>query len=101
MNYTDETIAIADANGAKVDKNKSKLQLDNWMFAIDPQQDWQEMFDDAWRMMRDYFYDRDLHKVNWIAIKQQYEPLMPLWHYRWLLYNLRRLSLPERLNCGA
>ena len=76
MNYTDETIAIADANGVKVEKDKSKLQLDNWMFAIDPQQDWQEMFDDAWRMMRDYFYDRDLHKVNWIAIKQQYEPLL-------------------------
>jgi tricorn protease len=34
------------------------------------------MFDDAWRMMRDYFYDRDMHKVNWVQIKEHYEPLL-------------------------
>ncbi len=76
VNYADETIAITDADGSKIDKDKSKLQLTNWSFVIEPQQDWQEMFNDAWRMMRDYFYDRDLHKVNWPAIKQQYEPLL-------------------------
>ena len=76
VNYTDQTIAIADANGAKIDKDKSKLHLNNWSFVIDPQQDWKQMFDDAWRMMRDYFYDRDLHKINWLTIKEQYEPLL-------------------------
>jgi tricorn protease len=76
VNYKDQALAIADANGSKIDKDKAKLQLDNWTFVIDPQQDWKQMFNDAWRMMRDYFYDRDLHKVNWLAIKQQYEPLL-------------------------
>lgn len=74
--YTNKSIAIADANGAKPDAEKTKLQLDNWSFMVDPQQDWKQMFNDAWRMMRDYFYDRDLHKVNWLAVKQQYEPLV-------------------------
>jgi len=27
-------------------------------------------------MMRDYFYDRNLHKVDWVAIKKQHEPLL-------------------------
>jgi tricorn protease len=27
-------------------------------------------------MMRDYFYDRDLHKVDWNAVRAQYEPLV-------------------------
>ena len=74
--YMNKTLAIADADGSKVDMDKAKLQLDNWAFEINPQQDWTQMFDDAWRMMRDYFYDRDLHKVNWEAVKKQYEPLL-------------------------
>ena len=71
-----KTLAIADADGSKVDTDKAKLQLDNWTFEINPQQDWTQMFDDAWRMMRDYFYDRELHKVNWEGVRKQYEPLL-------------------------
>ena len=74
--FVSRSFAIADANGEKVDTSKAKLQLDNWSFRVNPQQEWKQMFDDAWRMMRDYFYDRDLHQVNWLAIRQQYEPLV-------------------------
>ncbi len=74
--YANQKMAIADANSAKVDADKDKLQLDNWSFVIDPQEDWNEMFHDAWRMMRDYFYDRNLHNVNWVAIRDQYAPLV-------------------------
>ncbi len=74
--FTNKSMAIADADGAKIDADKSKLQLNNWSFVVDPQQDWNQMFNDAWRMMRDYFYDRDLHKVNWQAVHDQYLPLV-------------------------
>jgi tricorn protease len=77
INYANRTLAVADADGGKVDADKAKVELNNWSFAINPQQDWQQMFNDAWRMMRDYFYDRDLHKVDWEAVKKQYEPLLP------------------------
>jgi len=55
---------------------KARLELENWNFTINPQQDWNEMFADAWRMMRDYFYDRDMHKVDWVKVRKQYEPLL-------------------------
>ncbi|QXV67459.1 PD40 domain-containing protein [Mucilaginibacter sp. 21P] len=77
IRYTNQNLAVADADGSKVDAAKAKVELNNWSFAVEPQKDWQEMFDDAWRMMRDYFYDRDLHKVDWAAVKKQYEPLLP------------------------
>lgn len=73
---TNKTIAIADADGSKIDMDKSKLELDNWNFSLNPTEDWKEIFADAWRMMRDYFYDRDLHKVDWTAVRKQYEPLV-------------------------
>ena len=76
VKYSNGTMAVIDADGNKADFEKTKVELSNWSFSIDPQKDWQEMFDDAWRMMRDYFYDRDLHKVDWATVKKQYEPLV-------------------------
>jgi tricorn protease len=67
---------VVDANGQKADADKGKLELAHWTFAIDPQQEWHEMFDDTWRMMRDYFYDKNLHGVDWVAVKNRYEPLL-------------------------
>jgi tricorn protease len=76
VKYANKTLAVIDANGQKADAEKAKVELNNWSFAVDPQQDWKQMFDDAWRMMRDYFYDRDLHKVDWAAVRKQYSPLL-------------------------
>ena len=76
INFNNKSIAVADANGQKPDVEKSKLELQNWNFVVDPVKDWKEMFVDAWRMMRDYFYDRDLHKVDWQAVRNRYEPLV-------------------------
>lgn len=72
----DKTILVAEANGQKADPDKNKVELNSWNFSIDPAQDWKELFDDAWRMMRDYFYDRDLHQVDWQSVKKRYQPLV-------------------------
>jgi tricorn protease len=74
--YRDRSMTIGDADGQKIDMEKTKLELNNWNFVVDPMDDWKQMFADAWRMMRDYFYDRDLHKVDWPAVRQRYEPLV-------------------------
>jgi tricorn protease len=76
IQFANKTMIVCDANGQKPDMDKSKVELANWSFSIDPQQDWNEMFNDAWRMMRDYFYDRDMHKVKWAEIRDRYAPLL-------------------------
>jgi tricorn protease len=74
--FSNHSLALGEANGEKLDAEKTKLELDNWNFLVDPVEDWKELFADAWRMMRDYFYDRNLHKVDWPAVRRQYEPLV-------------------------
>ncbi len=76
IRFNNKSLAVGDANGQKMELEKTKVDLANWSFSINPQDDWKEMFNDAWRMMRDYFYDRDLHKVKWAEVKKQYEPLL-------------------------
>jgi tricorn protease len=76
ITFSNRNLALADANGQKVDVEKSALELSNWNFVVDPRAEWKEMYADAWRMMRDYFYDRDLHKVDWAGVRQRYAPLL-------------------------
>ncbi len=34
------------------------------------------MFTEAWRLERDYFYDRQMHGVDWAAVRAKYAPLV-------------------------
>lgn len=64
------------AGTAKVTKlDENKIDLSNWKFAISPREDWQQIFTDAWRMERDYFYDKNMHGVDWKAMHDKYYPL--------------------------
>ncbi len=68
---------MIDAGTSKVnDLNNSKIDLSSWQFAITPQEDWKQIFTDAWRMERDYFYDKNMHGVNWKTMYDKYFPLV-------------------------
>jgi tricorn protease len=41
---------------------------------IDPAQEWAQIFDDAWRFQRDYFYAPNLHGADWDAVRAMYRP---------------------------
>ncbi len=56
--------------------DKAKLNLDPLKFSILPRDDWREMFVDAWRMHRDYFYDTKMHGVDWKAALAEHLPLV-------------------------
>lgn len=40
---------------------------------IDPRAEWKQIFDEAWRINRDYFYAPNMHGVNWPAARRKYE----------------------------
>jgi tricorn protease len=58
------------------DLSKSKIDLSGWEFPITPKEDWKQIFTDAWRMERDYFYDKNMHGVDWNAMHAKYFPLV-------------------------
>jgi len=43
---------------------------------INPREEWHQIFNDVWRMERDFFYDKNMHGLDWDAIKAKYEPLI-------------------------
>ena len=61
---------------APADTAKNKVPLGDWSFRLDPRDEWRQMFTEAWRLERDYFYDRGMHGVDWVAMKAKYLPLV-------------------------
>ena len=70
-----ETISVFDAAGGP-DPVKSHVSLlDRWSFSLDPKEEWKQMYEEAWRLHRDYFYDPNMHGVDWKALREKYRPL--------------------------
>jgi len=53
-----------------------RVDLSRWTFSIDPREEWRQMFVDAWRMERDYFYDRNLHNVDYQGLLERHRPFV-------------------------
>jgi tricorn protease len=56
--------------------DKSTINLSAWSFFTNPRADFRGIFLDAWRLERDYFYDRNMQGVGWNAMRQRYLPLV-------------------------
>lgn len=68
-------LAIADAQpGQSVGSNK--VALDDIRLKIDRQTEWRQIYTDAWRIMRDWFYEPGMHQVDWKAMHDKYQPLV-------------------------
>ncbi len=64
--------------GAKLpaDLSKAKVKVDDWTFVSNPRLEWKQMFNDAWRLHRDFLYDAKMRGVDWKAARDKYAPLV-------------------------
>lgn len=53
-----------------------RLDLGGMEMLVDPRVEWAQIYHDAWLIMRDWFYDPDMHGVDWDAMRERYEPLV-------------------------
>ncbi|MCH7657267.1 MAG: PD40 domain-containing protein [Bacteroidetes bacterium] len=58
-------------------KDDGKLKTDAIEVRIDPKAEWNQIFDEAWRINRDYFYATNMHGVDWSAMKEKYSVFLP------------------------
>ena len=49
---------------------------DGMAVLADPRAEWREMLVDAWRRYRDWFYDPQMHGVDWPAMRDRYLPMI-------------------------
>jgi tricorn protease len=72
----DDHCVIAADGALPADLSRATVSLADWALTVDPRAEWRQIFVDAWRQQRDGFYDRQMHGVDWAAMRARYEPLV-------------------------
>lgn len=54
------------------------LDTSHMQMQVDPRAEWTEIFNEAWRNVRDYFVNPELIKRDWAGIGKRYRALLPL-----------------------
>jgi tricorn protease len=71
-----------------IDLPSGKLKLDNAIdmsnmkIWVDLQEEWKQIYNEAWRQMRDFFYDPNMHGLDWKAMNEKYAALLPYVNHR-------------------
>ncbi len=73
--------AVIDLPSGQVTIEES-LDLSNMKVLTDYRKEWQQIFDESWRQMRDFFYIPNMHGVDWQAMYDKYAVLVPYVNHR-------------------
>ncbi len=69
-----EGLALTEAG--KSEPGAGTLDLSGVEVKIDPVAEWKQIFHEAWRINRDYFYDPGMHGADWPAMREKYAPFL-------------------------
>ena len=67
--------------GGPSGKDGKSLKVDLQM-NLNKTAEWTQMFEEAWRYERDYFYDPNMHGRDWNEVYKRYAPLVPYIKHR-------------------
>jgi len=58
--------------------DKSRKPLSTAGLVVDrvPAEEWNQIFNEVWRRYRDWFYVTNMHGYDWVALREQYKPLL-------------------------
>lgn len=63
-------------------KISKPIAMNDMKIWVDKHAEWKQIYDEAWRQMRDFFYDPNMHGVDWKAMHDKYAVLVPYVNHR-------------------
>lgn len=57
-------------------KLEKKMPIEQMTMTVNPREEWHQIFNDVWRLERDYFYDPNMHGVDWNEMRSRYGKLI-------------------------
>jgi tricorn protease len=77
------------------DLSDAQVSMDGVVVELDPREEWQNIYYEGWRFMRDFYWDDSMHGIDWKAVRDQYAELLPLIATRWDLRDLMAEMIGE------
>src|SRR4029077_14177267 len=72
----DKDYSIIDLPKDKLETKDHKLELGGLDVMADRRAEWKQMYNEAWRQMRDFFYSPTMNGVDWKAMRDKYRALL-------------------------
>lgn len=78
-----DKLLLSNANGQLLTSPAAKaldpkpIDMSGVRLYVDPAKEWAQIFGDVWRMEKAYFYDPNLHGLDWETVRAKFEPLLP------------------------
>jgi tricorn protease len=64
-------------------KIEDPVPTDQLVMNLNPKEEWRQIFHDTWRRFRDFFYDEDMQRVDWPALRERYGVMIEDARTRW------------------
>jgi len=61
---------------------KDPINTEDMKVMVDLSAEWENIFNESWRQMRDFFYDPGMHGVDWKKMHEKYSVLLPYVSHR-------------------
>ena len=61
----------------KIEASEGRINVDAIEVRVDPRAEWKQIFDEAWRINRDYFYAPNMHGIDWAKQREKYAAFLP------------------------
>lgn len=72
----DNKYSVIDLPNSKINLSQF-VDLSGMKVYINKEEEWNQIFNEAWRQMRDFFYVDNMHGVDWPAMKAKYGVMLP------------------------
>jgi tricorn protease len=73
--FKDGVISVVDATG-KPGTVEEMVKVASLPLTIHPQDEWKQIYAEAWRLQRDFYWAENMVGVDWPAVRKKYEPLL-------------------------
>jgi len=73
INQSGDSLAVAEI-GEELEPEK--ISLNGLKVQVNPLEEWTQIFNEAWRMEKEYFYADNMHGLDWQAVYDRYRPLV-------------------------
>ncbi len=68
---------VVDAGSPPGDLSDAKVSMKDVVIDLDPREEWDQMYYEAWRHERDFFWDAGMGGLDWKGIRDRYAALLP------------------------
>ncbi len=74
--------AIIDLPKDKIETKDHELKLSGLDMQLDRHAEWKQIYFEAWRQMRDFFFSPTMNGIDWKAMRDKYAALVPFVNHR-------------------